>query len=109
MAQTATQEYSTGVVHKASGSFSGTHTAADYTLTLGFVPKYFKVVNVTDRVTQEWWYGFTAAQFMETAADGTRTLETDSAITVNSDGTVDLDVSTGNYTDDDLVVWEAWA
>lgn len=109
MAVVSAQANSDGVRHHASGSETGTYTAADYTITLGFVPKYVKVVNVTDRITQEWWYGMTAGNFLETAADGTRTLETDSGILVNSDGTVTVDVSTGNQTDNDTVVWEAWA
>lgn len=109
MAQTATQENASGIRHRASGSFTGTHTAADFSITLGFVPKYFKMVNVTDRFTAEWWNGMTSSNYLKTVAAGTRTLATDSAIVINSDGTVSVDVSTGIYTDDDTVVWEAWA
>lgn len=122
-----------GAVHRSQGSFSGTYTAAsdvyssnDITMasgviviTLGFVPIYFKIVNVTDRLTQEWYAGMNLGDFMETVANGTRTLETDDqvVVTVSATGTapvtakpvctVTITAGGGAMTDNDTVVWEA--
>lgn len=78
------------------------------TITLGFAPKYFKIVNVTDRLTQEWFEGMNSGDFIETAAAGTRTLETDDKVVVSqSAGTVVVTFDGGAATDNDTVVWEA--
>lgn len=107
MAQTLTQYDSTDIVRRAQGSITGTYTAADVTITLGFVPAYFKVVNVTDRLTQEYFAGMNTGDFLETAANGDKTLETDDKLVVNSDGTVTIVASGGAITDNDTVVWVA--
>ena len=52
-------------------------TATDYSrFAIGFKPKYIKVVNVTDRISVEWFEGMTASQALLTVAAGTRTLDT---------------------------------
>lgn len=52
-------------------------TAADYTeIDVGFKPKHVKWVNLTDRVTVEFYEGMTAGNCLKTAAAGTQTLET---------------------------------
>jgi hypothetical protein len=107
MAQILTQNNPTGIAGFAQGSITGTYTAADVTLTLGFKPRYFKVINVTDRLTQEWYAGMNVGDFLETAAAGTQTLETDDKLVVNSDGTVTLVAAGGIITDNDTVVWVA--
>lgn len=107
MALTTTQSNNDGTLKYASGAFSGTYTAANATLTLGFVPKHFKITNVTDRLTQEWHEGMNSGDFIETAANGTRTLETDDQIIVNTDGTITIVAAGGAMTDNDTVVWEA--
>lgn len=108
MALTTVQNNPTGIAQYAQGSFSGTYTAADFTLTLGFKPKHFKIINCTDRVTQEWFAGMNFGDFLETAANGDKTLETDNQIEVNDDGTVDVVAAGGAMTDNDTVVWEAF-
>lgn len=108
MAQTLTQNNPMGIAQYAQGSITGTYTAADVTLTLGFKPKHFKVTNVTDRLTQEWFAGMNFGDFLETAANGDKTLETDNKLEVNDDGTVDLIADGGIITDNDTVVWEAF-
>ncbi len=108
MAQTLTQNNPHGIAAFAQGSITGTYTAADVTLTLGFKPKYFKVVNATDRLTQEWYAGMNKGDFLETAAAGTQTLETDDKLVVNDDGTVNLVANGGIITDNDTVVWVAF-
>lgn len=122
-----------GVVRRASGSLSGTYTAATVvsesvpgvlsnsdavkqvviaagvmTITLGWVPKKFKITNLTDRLTQEWAQGMNTGDFLETVAAGTRTLETDDQISVNpTTGVVTVTFAGGAVTDNDTVVWEA--
>jgi hypothetical protein len=74
-------------------TFDGTAiTAADYIVQqLGFVPRYIKVENVTDRISVEWYEGMAADTCVKTAAAGTKTLETtNKGLTVcGSDGTAD--------------------
>lgn len=107
-AATFVQYNSDGIVHHASGKATGTYTAADFTITLGFTPKYVKVVNVTDRITQEWYEGMNSGDFMETAATGVRTLEIDDQLVVStSANTFSVVAAGGAMTDNDVVVWEA--
>lgn len=97
------------------------------TITLGFVPTYFKIVNVTDGLMKEKFDGMPAANHIHTAIDGTRGLLTDSAITIaaitatggSSGGggtadttpagvvTVTFATGTAIVTDNDTVCWEA--
>lgn len=131
-APTVGRTNATSVVNKNQGSLSGTYTAATdvvadtdgvtlasgvLTIKCSFEPTYVKVTNVTDRITQEWHKGMNSGDFIETAANGVRTLETDDKIvvaaavtgsapveikpaytvTVLADGTV--------ITDNDTTVW----
>lgn len=106
----------------ASGYLSGTYTAATVTsttpgavigsgvmtLTLGFAPKYFKIFNVTDRLSQEWFEGMNSGDFIESVAAGDKTLQTDDKVVVDqAAGTVVVTFDGGAVTDDDTVVWEA--
>jgi hypothetical protein len=130
----------TGPRQRAQGSISGTYTAASdvsttanasiaagvMTLTLGFVPTYFKIVNVTDRVQQEWYAGMNSGDYIETAAAGTVSLETDDKVVVairtgsggssssaggtadtTPSGVVTITFDSGICTDNDTVVWFA--
>lgn len=136
-APTVTRANANGAPNRAQGSFSGTYTAATdtftgtgsnagvalasgvITITLGFVPRYFKIINVTDRITQEWFHGMNQGDFIETAANGTRTLETDDQVVVAASttgtapvtfepaATVTITASGGAMTDNDTVVWVA--
>jgi len=92
---------------RASGSRTGTRTAGNFTLTLGFSPQYVKVTNLTDRITAEWFADIGNSTQLKTVAAGTRTLE-DCGIAV-TDNVVAVTVATATLeTDDDSVVWEAW-
>ena len=86
-----------GVQNRVQVTLSGTYTAASDVVALsdgvqlasgslqidvGFEPLSVKVINVTDRVTQEWFKGMNQGDFIETAANGTRTLETDDKVVV---------------------------
>lgn len=121
MAGTASHFNPVVAPQRAVGHISGTYTAAtdDFssdgvdvtngviTITPGFMPSYVKVINVTDRVMQEWFKGMNTGDFIETAAAGTRTLETDDKLSVNADtGVVTITADGGAMTDNDTVVWE---
>ncbi len=78
------------------------------TIELGFIPKKFEIVNVTDRLTQKWFEGMNTGDFIETVAAGDQTLETDDKISVNaSTGVVTVTFDGGAVTDNDTVVWTA--
>lgn len=120
-------------VRRQSGYLSGTYTAASVasettksatsnsdavaqaviasgvmTITLGWVPKHFKIVNVTDRLTQEWFQGMNLGDFLETAANGTVTLETDNKVEVSvTTGVITVTFDGGAVTDNDTVIWVA--
>lgn len=72
-------------------------TATDYVVQqLGFVPKYIKLINVTDRIIVEWFEGMAQDTCIKTAAAGTVTLETtNKGLSVcRADGTQD---TSGRY------------
>ncbi len=128
-APTVTQNIPDGAVHREQFSLSGTYTAASdvyssggvtlasgvLTISVGFEPTRVQVVNVTDRVTQEWYKGMNKGDFVETAANGTRTLETDdklvvtaavtgaAPVTVKPVFTVAILADGGGFTDNDTV------
>lgn len=62
--------------------------AADTTFNFGFKPRAVEFVNLTDRITEEWFEGMAATNVLHTIAAGTRTLDANSLIVVNADGTV---------------------
>lgn len=107
-----------GEVRVAMGSRTGTRTAADFTITTGFAPKYVRVENLTDRVGVEYWvdsgldstsgnvYG------LVTAAAGTRTYAANGITVTSTEGSsgrqFQVTVATaGLETDNDDVVWVA--
>ena len=99
--------------HYAWGTRTGTRTAADFTVTLGFQPKKIRVVNLTDRVEAVHYVqsalGTSNVESLLTVAAGTRTYA-DAGITLTTDGLgFTVDVSDASLeTDDDDVLWEAW-
>lgn len=62
--------------------------AADFSqFDVGFKPSYVQFVNLTDRITVEWYQGMAANNCLKTAAAGTRTFETtNGGITVTDNG-----------------------
>ena len=83
---------SSGIVNFASGSFTSDNT--DTTVTLGFVPRWVKVVNSTDTIVWEKIEGMAAVDSIKTVTAGTTTIDTGSAIIINDDGTVTLEAAT---------------
>lgn len=97
--------------HFARGSRTGTRTAANFTITLGFAPKYIKVVNLTDRVQAEYFVnsaldaGNNGKGLLRVAAGTTTYADVGIAV---SGKTFTVTVATaGLETDDDDVIWEA--
>lgn len=91
------------------GVRSGTRTAADFTITLGFAPKKIRVINLTDVVDATYWVsgGLTATKGLLQVANGTTTFADVGISVSNRSFTVDVSV-VGLETDNDEVVWEAW-
>lgn len=93
---TNTQQNSAGVVNHSTGVLvNDAGGAVAVTLSLGFVPRMFRIHNVTDRISYEWYTGMTNPGAVKTAAAGTRTLETTEGPTVGTaaagtDGTVTI-------------------
>ncbi len=80
---TNTATHSAGQVNETVRTLVSTAaTAEDTTFGNGFVPRYVCIVNLTDRITHEWYEGMTADSALRTVAAGTRTLETSDTIKV---------------------------
>ncbi len=67
-----------GIANIAVGSFTGAGEAVS--VTTGFKPRYIKLINLTDRITQEWTADMAATHTLNTAADGTMTDNTGSLL-----------------------------
>lgn len=82
------------VINKAQGRYlDSAATPAAATLTVGFLPREVKWINLTDRITYEWYEGMAADTTIKTIANGTRTLEVTDGITVAASGvTIDADI-----------------
>ena len=74
MATDTATSNSEGVVNMAVGSFTG--AGADVDVTLGFKPRYLKLINLTDRTTYEITGDMTASHALKTVAAGTVTDDT---------------------------------
>lgn len=77
-----------GLPNFASGSFTSDNTAT--VVNLGFKPRWVKVVNTTDVIVWEKIEGMAAANSVKTVTAGTTTIDTGSAILINTDGTITL-------------------
>lgn len=92
MTQTITQKEPTNVLRLATGRYLDTGTVAAYTFTLGFKPRYVKVVNNTSGDQMEWFEGMTNAHAHKRIAAGTGAAITSNGITVSASGfTLGLD------------------
>lgn len=88
MATVTATSKSGGVVNFSSGSFTSDNTAT--TVTLGFKPRWVKVVNTTDVIIWEKIEGMSSTHSIKTVTAGTTTIDTGSAILINTDGTITL-------------------
>ena len=93
MSVTSTRTNDAGVVQRAVGRYIDTGTAAAFTITCGFKPRYIVVSNVDSRDQLEFFEGMANASAVKMIAAGTRTLITTLGLTPTSNGfTVGLDV-----------------
>lgn len=72
--------------HAVGRAITDAAAAAATTFTCGFTPRIVRFRNVTDRISDEWYEGMTAASSIHTVAVGTVTLETTNGITVTANG-----------------------
>jgi hypothetical protein len=95
MAITTTQS-SNHVRNVAVGRYKDTGTAAAFTITTGFKPRYVKILNIDGLCLEEWTEGMADASALKTVDSGAGTTDivkiTSNGITVSSSGfTVGLD------------------
>lgn len=74
--QNAVRNHAVGTIVTSSA------TAAAASVICGFTPRVVRIHNLTDRISDEWFEGMSAANSLHTVAAGTRTLETTNGITV---------------------------
>lgn len=85
MAIISTNHNAVPVVYYASGSFTDNGTVKKSIVRLGFKPRYFKLVNETDRTVYETFDGQAVNNALKAVAAGTLTLETADAPTIVED------------------------
>lgn len=88
MATVTATSISAGIVNFASGSFTSDNSIT--VVTLGFTPRWIKVVNTTDVIVWEKIEGMPAANSIKTVTAGTTTMDAGGAITINANGTISL-------------------
>lgn len=87
MARTETTRPNDGLHRLVSGSIlDDAATPDDAAVNVGFKPRYIRIVNVTDRIEFEWFFGMDSGSSMKTVAAGTRTLEAAEGPTIAADG-----------------------
>ena len=94
MAQTSTQSVGPASMNNgiAVGAFIDTGTVAATAFTLGFKPRYVRIVNETSGDMEEWFEGMADAEAMKRVAAGTAALITSNGITPAANGfTLGLD------------------
>jgi hypothetical protein len=103
MAQTITTSSPRALAQIATGRYLDTGTVAAYTFTLGFRPRYVKVMNVDGLCMMEWFEGMAAASAVKTVDSGSNATDvvkiTSHGITVSDTGFImglDTDVNVTN-------------
>jgi len=108
---TNTRVDSAGVVNHSSGFLvSDGGAAVAFVVSLGFVPRIFKLYNITDSISYEWWAGMTNPGAQKQVLAGTRSLQTTEGFTVgtNAAGTADqVSVPTSIMLASKSFAWEA--
>lgn len=83
MAITATINAAIAANKMAFGKYlDSAGSPADAAIDLGFVPSYIKFVNLTDRISYEYFEGMTDDHALKIAVDGTATHETSNGFTL---------------------------
>lgn len=96
-----------GITNHATGGFTGAGEAVE--VNCGFTPRIVRVVNATDRITDEKYDGMGATQVIHTVAAGTRTLDTGSLITFTgaSDDFRGFTIAAAAAISAKVIYWEA--
>lgn len=92
MANVSATTQNAGVSNFASGSFTSDNTVT--IVALGFTARSVRVVNTTDVIVWEKIQGMAAANSVKTVSNGTTTIDTGSAILINTDNTITLAAAT---------------
>lgn len=101
-----TQTY--GITNRAMGKFTGAGAAV--TVDVGFTPRVVRVINATDRITDEKYDQMAATEVIHTVAAGTRTLDTNSLITFADpavDGVRGFTIAAAAAISAKVIYWEA--
>jgi len=102
MTQTSTGSHNAQINNVAVGRYLDDGTAAAFTITTGFKPRYVRVVNVASGDEYEWFEGMADASAYKRVAAGTASIPTTLGITVTNRGfTVGLDTDI-NVTNEQL-------
>jgi hypothetical protein len=88
MATVTISKRADGIVNVATASWTG--DGAAQTVTLGFIPLEVLMVNETDVILWHKFDPMAAANCIKVVTAGTTTLDTGSAIVINSDGTLTI-------------------
>lgn len=84
------QNNSEGIVNIASGKITTDASAAvALVLNLGFVPRYFQLLNITDVVRDEWYDGMAANTAIHQVGS-TGVVTSTTGLTNNGDGTITI-------------------
>ena len=87
MAITTTQSKNpASVFNMAVGRHINSSAEAAFTITLGFKPRYVKIVNRADDIQGEWFEGMADDSMFKRIQDGTGDEITSTAITVSANG-----------------------
>jgi hypothetical protein len=86
---------------------SGTRTAADFEVDIGFRPIKVVVTNLTDKISAQWDHVSGNAKQLVTTDQGVRSYEAGGLAVTGRELAVDISTK-GLETDDDVVLIEAW-
>ena len=91
---TNTRTNAGGVTNYSVGALVSDGTAAAFTVSLGFVPLEFKMYNITDSISYEWFTGMTNPGAQKQVLNGTRSLQTTEGFTIGTAAAGTADVVT---------------
>ncbi len=92
MATSSFSKQPASVSNVAVGAYLDAASPSAFTLTIGFKPRYVKIVNETSKHVEEWFEGMAAGEAFQSTSTGQKAMITSSGITPTTRGfTVGLD------------------